>query len=518
MASQPGVFNPQAFTDSGAPAASYRLYTYAQGTTTHKAAYTDAAGLVAHTYTSDGIGGLYIGLNSRGELPAPLFLASGAYDLTLKTPAGATVWTRYAVGWADLPGALDAALRADLADSADPAKGSALVGHGGRTVGGKLGDFKTLKDFGAACDGVTDDSAAIALAVAWCKTQQSPTLVVGPGDVYIGNTTATFDVPDGTRLVFSGMILSTASGKSAVVIGKSTANSNFIRIDGLQVARATTDTSSGSVGVELLNLVSAIGDLKAVYRFNTGVKVHGNGYGCAYNQFTFGAIRDNRTNVLLTATAGAGNGYCNENVFYGGTFNHNSSYPAVSTVNIQVDDYTNVLNNNRFVMPSLEDNALTAVAAVINGENNFLLWPRMERSTDQANYQIQFTVDSLRCGLIGNGFGLAQTNISDSGSSNEWESIEGTRVQRGTPDAAGKGVIRARSTNTSNARVLLIEDAAGVETVTIRGDGRVTVPTVQSLRTASLPSSYANDAAAAAAGIPVGGFYRNGSAVQIRVS
>lgn len=31
-------------------------------------------------------------------------------------------------------------------------------------------------------------------------------------------------------------------------------------------------------------------------------------------------------------------------------------------------------------------------------------------------------------------------------------------------------------------------------------------------------SSYANDAAAAVGGVPVGGFYRNGSVVQVRVS
>ena len=101
MASQPGVFNVQQFTDNGDPAHLYRLYTYVQGTTTHKVAYTDAAGLVAQTYTNDGLGGQYIGLDARGELAQPLFLASGPYDIALKTPAGATVWTRYAIGAAD---------------------------------------------------------------------------------------------------------------------------------------------------------------------------------------------------------------------------------------------------------------------------------------------------------------------------------------------------------------------------------------------------------------------------------
>jgi len=122
-ASQSGVFNVQQFTDAGLPAASYRLYTYTQGTTTQKTAYTDAAGSVAHTYTSDGAGGQYIALNARGELPAPLFLTSGAYDLALKTPAGATVWTRYAVGQADAASGVYAALAG--------AAGPTLIGYDG---------------------------------------------------------------------------------------------------------------------------------------------------------------------------------------------------------------------------------------------------------------------------------------------------------------------------------------------------------------------------------------------------
>ena len=101
-ASLPGVFNVQLQTDTGTPAVGYRLYTYSPSTTTQKVAYTDAAASIPHTYTSDGAGGLYIALNARGELPAPLYLAYGGYDLALKTAAGATVWTRRATGVSDV--------------------------------------------------------------------------------------------------------------------------------------------------------------------------------------------------------------------------------------------------------------------------------------------------------------------------------------------------------------------------------------------------------------------------------
>ena len=126
-ASLSGEFNLQEFTDLGALAAGYRLYTYAAGTTTQKTAYTDAAGSVAHTYTSDGGGGQYIALNSRGELPAPLFLTTGGYDIALKTSAGASVWTRRAKGTDDQAVTVAADLTAFEASLVSSA-GSALVG------------------------------------------------------------------------------------------------------------------------------------------------------------------------------------------------------------------------------------------------------------------------------------------------------------------------------------------------------------------------------------------------------
>lgn len=139
-ASLSGVYNLQVLTSTGAPAASYRLYTLAQGTTTHKAAYTDAAATVPHTYTSDGAGGLYIALNARGELPAPLFLAAGPYDLTLKDSSGASVWTRYARGQDDRGDNL----ASDLASAASASVGAGMVGalwslnYAARTVGNDL--------------------------------------------------------------------------------------------------------------------------------------------------------------------------------------------------------------------------------------------------------------------------------------------------------------------------------------------------------------------------------------------
>jgi hypothetical protein len=125
-ASLSGVFNVQQFTDIGTLAVGGRIYTYAPSTTTHKTAFTDQAGTISHTYTNDGSGGQYIALNARGELPAPLFLTSGGYDIAYKTAAGVTVWTRRAVGY-DSDAAGQAA---DLVfDALAESGGAALVGY-----------------------------------------------------------------------------------------------------------------------------------------------------------------------------------------------------------------------------------------------------------------------------------------------------------------------------------------------------------------------------------------------------
>jgi len=183
MASLSGVFNVQQFTDNGAPAASYRLYTYAQGTTTQKAAYTDAAGLVAHTYTSDGIGGQFIALNARGELPSSLYLTSGGYSLALKTAAGATVWTRNAEGAADGIAVISGDDGASLVGFANVGTGAEL-----RTVESKLRDFVCILDYIPASEhaAIAAGTSTYDCAGAMAFAQAATTSQVTASSFYIG--------------------------------------------------------------------------------------------------------------------------------------------------------------------------------------------------------------------------------------------------------------------------------------------------------------------------------------------
>ncbi len=217
-ASLSGVFSLQEFTDLGAPLVGGRVYTYAQGTTTHKTAYTDKAGTVPHTYTSDGIGGQYIGLNARGELPASLYLAAGSYDITLKDSTGATIWTRRADPVDDSAAALDAALRADLASTSGASKGTGMQGHNATldyaegTVGSAINDLfitPRMFPFLAVADGIADDKVALQAAMTHAASV-GVTLRASPGNVFlIGSGLA---IPPGLVADFGGATIKRKTG------------------------------------------------------------------------------------------------------------------------------------------------------------------------------------------------------------------------------------------------------------------------------------------------------------------
>ena len=73
----------QFFDLNGAPLSGGLLYTYAAGTTTPLASYTDSTGLIANTNPSV--------LDSRGE--ANVWLGAAIYKFALYTSVGVLIWT-----------------------------------------------------------------------------------------------------------------------------------------------------------------------------------------------------------------------------------------------------------------------------------------------------------------------------------------------------------------------------------------------------------------------------------------
>jgi hypothetical protein len=236
MASQPGYFNVQEFADAGLPLVGGRLYTYIYGTTTQKTTYTDAAGVVPQTYTSDGLGGQYIALNSRGELPAPLYLADGPYDLALKRLDGSSVWTRRAEGYNAPVTALSTAFAA--------ATGSGLMGHSGivsytlGTVGATLNDSSLnarMFPWLAQGDGATDDTSALNAFLLVAKRGHIPAgtyKITGPLN-FQSNQVITGDGP-------ATIIKYQASGPAAGAPVLDFTNKSHTRVSGLTLQVNTT--------------------------------------------------------------------------------------------------------------------------------------------------------------------------------------------------------------------------------------------------------------------------------------
>jgi len=265
-ASQSGTFSLQEFSDIGAPLVGGRLYTYVYGTTTHKTAYTDKAGAIPHTYTSDGIGGQYIALNARGELPAPLYLAAGSYDIALKDSTGATIWTRRADPGDDT----SSALAADLASTSDASKGAGMEGFGATQsynagTHGKhsqmSGRLATDSPWLADDSGVADSKSAIQGHIDYMNG--------------IGSSTSTVKmsrIPSGSYVLSSGLNTRSAGGQSgiqgdgvystglkpssdftALTLATSVQNSG-----GFYIGWPNTAPTSTRVGVELADAVNQV--------------------------------------------------------------------------------------------------------------------------------------------------------------------------------------------------------------------------------------------------------------------
>lgn len=244
-ASQSGVFSLQEFSDIGAPLVGGRLYTYVYGTTTHKTAYTDKAGAIPHTYTSDGIGSQYIALNARGELPAPLYLAAGSYDIALKDASGATIWTRRADPGEDTASAYDSAIRADLASTS----GATLIGYKGRTVSATLDDFRLATSFaGVDNTGVTDTTAALNAAIA--SVGSGTLILIGTFKISGSGLAVTCNT-----FMYPGSKFTTSSMSAGAVVFDVTARSHHegIRVEG----NGVSDVTNGVLGIRVSGLAAS---------------------------------------------------------------------------------------------------------------------------------------------------------------------------------------------------------------------------------------------------------------------
>lgn len=224
----------QFFDAAGDPLVGGKLYTYAAGTTTPLASYTDSTGNVANANP--------VVLDSRGE--ASVWLAGAQYKLALYTASNVLVWTVDGVGGPD-----QATLAALAASGGSALIGFLQAGTGAvtRTAQSKMRDTISVFDFMTAAQisaVQTNNYSVVTGAEITAACQAALTAAVG----------RTLLFPAGTYVITSTLTYQPAAYVSAFgpgvrVIGDGVGSTIFDnRVNGPMISMITGSTSGSFQG------------------------------------------------------------------------------------------------------------------------------------------------------------------------------------------------------------------------------------------------------------------------------
>jgi hypothetical protein len=301
----------QFFDANGNPLAGGKLYSYAAGTTTPLATYTDYGGGTANSNP--------VILDSRGE--ANVWFGTGQYKLKLTDADDVEIYT------VDNLNGPDAATLAVLAASS----GSSLIGYinsgsgaTARTVQARLRDMISVKDFGAVGDGTTNDVTAIQAAITAAAARPSSGSIAGLG----GISGATVYFPSGVYRINSGITIPDGvkllgSGERATVInyygsGSAVANPTpGTRIGKIGIMEMTiANKGSGTIGLDLNSVSYSEFTSLWIDSFTTAVKISSPTSGWSvYNRFYNVTANTCTTGYWLTGTSS------NAHTFYSCRYN-----------------------------------------------------------------------------------------------------------------------------------------------------------------------------------------------------
>lgn len=260
------AFTAGSLTSAPLPLVAGRLWTYAAGTTTPKATFTDAGGLTENPNP--------IVLNARGE--ADVWLGTGSYKFVLTdaagVPQGAAVDN--IISMDQLQASLTALIAAgpsDLANSTDPAKGDALIavkqpftGAVATTQHKVNRRVVSVEDFGAVGDGsLTTTQMHAALTVAWTAALAGTfDLYFPPGTYDCGVNNFPFRNTVNTSLLDCGNLTIWCSGQRTILRTTSVEGADVLNLNALKnihvrgfplLTGTVTGSAAGTNGVSVTN-------------------------------------------------------------------------------------------------------------------------------------------------------------------------------------------------------------------------------------------------------------------------
>lgn len=277
----------QFFDDGGNPLAGGKLYTYTAGTTTPQATYTTSLGNIAHTNP--------IVLDASGRVNEIWLTAGVLYKFVIEDSVGNLIGTYDNIVGVNDTTSSNAALIAFQALLAGPT-GSSLVGFKqtqsgaiNTTVQAKLRQYVNISDFGAAGDGITDDTVPMTNffnsainnpgvphrlnKATYCISSVMPTINVS--NVIIEGEGA--DIHDVGSLITGTVIKWIAPGTTVGPMIKisSVSNASNQRVADVKFTGIGIDCNNGSIdyGVELISIRDSQIDVAIVNAGFTGMNI-----------------------------------------------------------------------------------------------------------------------------------------------------------------------------------------------------------------------------------------------------
>lgn len=278
-------------------------------------------------------------------------------------------------------------------------------------IGTAVNHYVWINDFGAVGDGVTDDTQAIKDAIAHASTLgQYAMVTANPGNYLITDT-----IQIRNNFNFSQATFTYDGSGVAIRLGdRSASNIVTYRLEGilpkLFKKGRTVGWDGSSVGVECVNLNGSFISIPFVQDFETGVAIIGYDGGNAYNQYWLGALWENHGNLLLEPQLG--NGYVNQNIFYGGRFQQTVSKGSFledpNAFQLKMahmpGNVSSAPNNNTFISPCIEGVNISPYRVIIYGKYNTILNARYEAVT--GNTPRIYWGKNARWNIIDGGYNL----------------------------------------------------------------------------------------------------------------
>ena len=233
----------QFFDANGNPLVGGKLFSYAAGTTTPLATYTDSSGSTPNTNP--------VILDSRGE--ASVWLGSALYKFALQNAAGVPIWT--------VDNVATFATLADLAASG----GSALVGFlqsgtgaEARTVQSKLRDVYSFDDFGADGNDSTDDTTDLQQAIDAVAALGGGRLMGRPGATY--KITSALTLKSGVQIDLAGATIKQYTNNTQIFTAPSGTDINGWALTNGTLRYNTVQDGTATISVTVTGTLTA-GDI-----------------------------------------------------------------------------------------------------------------------------------------------------------------------------------------------------------------------------------------------------------------